>query len=157
MVRTGEPAPDFTAPLADGGYSSFTLSEAVGDGRIVLAFFPGAFSRGCTAEMSAFEDRLDAFQEADATVYGVSTDTVSALNAFRDELDLGFDLVSDNAKDAIHAYDVATDFDEIGATAVADRAVFVVDEDGTVVYRWVSDEAGDLPDYDTVLDEATRA
>jgi peroxiredoxin len=156
MVSVGDTAPDFTAPLADGDVGEVTLSAAVEDGPVVLAFFPGAFTSVCSHEMEAFDDRLDELGAAGATVYGVSVDTPFAQNAFRDELGLGFALVSDSERDIVDAYDIAMDFTAMGVYNLAKRAVFVVDTDRTVSYAWVSDDPGVEPDYDEVL-SAVRA
>ncbi|SIR73521.1 redoxin domain-containing protein [Natronorubrum thiooxidans] len=151
MPTTGDTAPDFTAPLANGDVDSFSLSERLEDeGPIVLAFFPGAFTGVCTDEMCTFQDRLAAFDDLDATVYGVSRDSPFALNEFRDQNGLEFGLISDYNKEIIADYDVEMDFADLGVYGVAKRSVFVVDADGEVTYAWVSDDPGVEPDYDEV-------
>ena len=95
MVEAGDEAPDFTAPLANGDVDEFTLSENLDDAPLVLAFFPGAFTSVCTHEMNAFQDRIENFEEVDATVYGISVDSPFSLNEFRDQLGLEFELISD--------------------------------------------------------------
>ncbi|WP_256392326.1 redoxin domain-containing protein [Natronoarchaeum rubrum] len=157
MVDTGDTAPDFTAPLANGDVDSITLSEELGDGPIVLAFFPGAFTSVCTDEMCSFQDQLSAFEDVGATVYGVSRDTPFTLNEFRDQNDLNFGLISDLNKEIIDAYDVEMDFSDLGVYGVAKRSVFVVDDDGEVTYAWVSDDPGVEPDYDEVREAAAEA
>jgi len=157
MVEEGDDAPDFTAPVAQDGVSEFTLSEHLDGGPIVLAFFPGAFTSVCTQEMQEFRDRMDAFEAVDATVYGVSVDTPFALDEFRDRHDLSFGMVSDTNKEVIDAYGVRTDFADLGYYGLAQRAVFVIDGDGTVTYAWVADNAGLEPDYDAVEDAAAAA
>ncbi len=157
MVDEGDTAPDFTAPIADGDVSEFALSEALGDGPVVLAFFPGAFTGVCTTEMCTFHDRMSAFDDVDATVYGVSVDTPFSLAEWRDQEDLNFGLVSDHDKEIIDEYGVRTDFADLGYYGVAERAVFVVDEDGTVTYKWVGDNPGVQPDYDEVEAAAEAA
>ena len=154
MVSVGDTAPDFTAPLANGDVESLTLSDAVADGPVALAFFPGAFTSVCSHEMEAFDERLDELDAAGVDIYGVSVDTPFALNAFREELGLGFPLVSDSQRDIVESYDIAMDFTAMGVYDLAKRAVFVVDEDRTVTYAWVSDDPGVEPDYDAVLDAA---
>ncbi len=158
MPETGDTAPEFTAPLANGDVDSITLSEALedGDGPIVLAFFPGAFTSVCSHEMSAFNDRLDAFADADARVYGVSVDSPFAQNAFREELGLEFDLISDTNDELIESYDVTMDFENMGVYGVAKRSVFVVDSEGEITYEWVSDDPGVEPDYEEV-EEAVQS
>ncbi|MFB6069962.1 MAG: redoxin domain-containing protein [Halanaeroarchaeum sp.] len=157
MVDTGDTAPDFTAPLADGDVRSFTLSDHLEDGPIVLAFFPGAFTGTCTDEMCTFRDEMAAFNDVGATVYGVSVDTPFSLNEFRSKHDLQFGLVSDHTKEVVDAYDVRMDFADLGYYGVAKRSVFVVDADGTVTYAWVSDDPGVEPDYDAVEEAAAEA
>lgn len=152
MVSVGDTAPDFTAPVANGDVAEFTLSERVEDAPLVLAFFPGAFTSVCTHEMETLEDRLNEFDQAGATVYGVSVDTPFALNAFRDDSGLSFDLLSDTNRRIVTAYDAAMDFASMGIENVAKRAVFVVDGDRQVRYTWVSDDPGIEPDYDELAD-----
>lgn len=153
MVETGDAAPDFTAPLANGDIDSFTLSERLEDeAPIVLAFFPGAFTSVCTTEMCTFQDRFSAFEDVDASVYGVSRDSPFTLNEFREQNDLEFGLLSDLNKELVEKYDVEMDFDDLGVYGVAKRSVFVVDADGEVTYAWVSDDPGVEPEYAEVED-----
>ena len=148
MVSDGETAPTFTAPLANGDIESFSLDDALEDGPVVLAFFPGAFTSVCSHEMSALEERLETLEDSGATLYGISVDSPFALNEFRDKLSLSFDLVSDANREVIDEYDISMDFDHLGIHDLAKRAVFVVDTDGTVAYAWVSDDPGVEPDYE---------
>ncbi|GGL22413.1 peroxiredoxin [Halarchaeum grantii] len=157
MVDVGDDAPDFTAPLADGDVGSFTLSDELGDEPLVLAFYPGAFTGVCTDEMCTFRDNLGAFEDVGATVYGVSVDTPFANNEFRDQNDLDFDLVSDSDKEAIEAFDVVDDDFAGFGYAVAKRSVFVLDADGEVTYKWVTDDPGVEPDYEEVEEAAAEA
>ena len=152
MVDTGDAAPDVSAPMTkpDGNIETFTLEEALEDGPVVLAFFPGAFTSVCTGEMVTFRDRLDGLSETGASLYGVSIDTPFALGEFAEQNGLNFPLISDSNKTLIDAYDVSMDFDALGIRNVAKRAVFVIDEDGTVAYAWVADDPGIEPDYDAV-------
>jgi peroxiredoxin len=159
MVSTGDDAPDFTAPMRtpDGDITDLTLSDAIEDGPVVLAFFPGAFTSVCTGEMRTFRDRLDALTDVGASLYGISIDSPFSLGEFAEQNDLNFPLISDTNKKIIDAYDVVMDFDDLGINSVAERAVFVVDGDGTVSYAWVSDDPGVEPDYDEVESAAADA
>ena len=152
MVSVGDTAPDFSAPLALGDISEFTLSDRLEEAPLVFAFFPGAFSGTCTSEMGTFENRLDEFEGAGATVYGVSVDLPWALQEFRKGETLSFGMISDTNRDVIDAYDLETDFVSMGLEDLAKRAVVVVDDDRVVQYAWVTDDAGREPDYDEVLD-----
>ena len=157
MVDVGDTAPEFTAPLATGDVEEFTLSERLEEAPIVLAFFPGAFTEVCAHEMEAFQERLERFSDLDATVYGVSVDSPFALNEFREQLGLEFDLISDVNREIVHAYDVTVDFDPLGIEDLADRAVLVIDGEGTITYRWTAENPTYEPDYDEVEAAAAEA
>jgi peroxiredoxin len=156
MVDTGGEAPDFTVPLANGDVATFRLSERLDEAPLVLAFFPAAFTSTCTSEMCEFRDRMAAFEDVDATVYGISVDLPFALNEFRRQNDLEFGLLSDEGRDVIEAYGVESVFDP-ASMRVAKRAVFVVDGDGRVTYRWVGDDPTQEPDYGAVSEAAAEA
>ncbi|MDS0476028.1 redoxin domain-containing protein [Natrinema sp. 1APR25-10V2] len=157
MLESGDTAPTFTATRGTSDHESFDLEDHLGDGPIVLAFFPGAFTPPCTNEMVAFQDRLEEFREAGATVIGVSADSAFSLGAFRDEHGIEFDLVSDTAGDAIRDYDLEIDIEDLGLYGIANRAVLVVDEDGTVTYSWVADDPTNEPAYDDLLEAVESA
>ena len=157
MVAVGDGAPVFDAPIADGDVSTVSLDDALEDGPVVLAFFPGAFTGGCTEEMCSIRDDLAAFEAVGATVYGVSRDSPATFNEFRRQNDLNFDLVSDMTGAVVEAYEVATDIDAIGMYGVAHRSVFVIDGDGIVTYTWYSDGPGSLPDIDAVAAAAAES
>ncbi|WP_436930759.1 redoxin domain-containing protein [Halosimplex halobium] len=157
MVSTGESAPTFTATLGTSDHEDFDLADHLGDGPVVLAFFPGAFTPPCTNEMVAFQERLDEFESAGATLFGVSADSPFSQGAFREEHGIEFDLVSDMDGDTIEEYGLTMDIPDLGLYGNANRAVFVIDDEGTVVYDWVADDPTNEPDYDAVLDAVESA
>ena len=152
MLSTGDSAPALSATVGTSDHEAFALGDHLGDGPVVLAFFPGAFTPPCTYEMVAFQDRLDAFEDADATLIGVSADSPFSQGAFRDEHGIEFTLVSDMGGDSIREYGLEIDIPELGLYGIANRAVYVLGEDGTVSYAWTADDPTDEPDYDDVLD-----
>ena len=157
MVSTGDAAPTFTATVGTSDHEPFDLDDHIGDGPVVLAFFPGAFTPPCTNEMVAFQERAAAFEDAGATLLGVSADSPFSQGAFREEHGIEFDLVSDMGGDAIRAYDLEMDIAELGLYGIANRAVFVLDAEGEVVYDWVADDPTNEPDYEAVLDAVESA
>ena len=152
LPAIGDEAPTFTATYKGSDHETFDLADHLGDGPVVLAFFPGAFTPPCTNEMVAFQERLEDFRDAGAEIIGLSADSPFSLGAFREEHGLEFDLVSDMAGDAIRAYGLEMDIPDLGLYGNANRAVFVIDEDGRVVYDWVADDPTNEPEYDAVLD-----
>jgi peroxiredoxin len=152
----GDDAPTFTAPLARDGIEPTTLADHL-DGPVVLAFFPAAFSGTCTTEFCTFRDHISEFETLDATVLGLSTDLPWALEEFRDQESLPFGLVSDNDAAISETYGVKTAYERLNIPAISRRAVFVVDERGTVTYRWLAPNPGAEPDYDEVSEAVADA
>ncbi len=146
-VDVGTHAPDFT--LVDQDRTPVTLSALAGR-PVVLAFFPGAFSATCTAELCTFNNSMARLNAAHAQVFGISVDTFFALKAFRDSQHLTFPLLSDFNKEVIRQYDVVFE-DMIGLKGLAKRAVFVIDADGIIRHRQVVEDARNEPDYDQVF------
>jgi peroxiredoxin len=158
MVDVGDQAPDFTVPMAGGSayndLAEFTLSEALSDGPVVLAFFPAAFTSGCTEEMCTFRDSMAGFDELHAQVYGVSVDLPFAQNIWIEQESLNFPMLSDWGHEVIHAYDVVYP-DLYGSIEAAQRSIFVVDTDGIVTYTWLSGD--ERPDFDEVIADTQAA
>ncbi len=149
MVNVGDSAPDFTVPRAGGkqynDVEPFTLSDFVGEGPIVLAFFPAVFTSGCTEEMCTFRDSMAAFNDLDAQVFGISVDLPFAQNEWIQQHQLTFSLLSDCEHTVIRQYEVVYP-DMYGLVEAAQRSVFVLDKTGTVTYKWIRD--GDNPDFE---------
>ena len=143
-AEVGSKAPDFT--LVNQDRAPVKLSDQLGSGNIVLAFFPAAFSGTCTKEMCTLRDSMSQLNSLGAKVYGISTDTFFTLKAWGDQQRLGFPLLSDFNKEAINAYDVVNP-DMIGLKNIARRAVIVIDKKGVIRYREVLDDARNEPDY----------
>ena len=142
----GQSAPDFTLSSHAGG--QVTLSQYRGDKHVVLAFFPGAFTGTCTSEMCALRDRAD---QLNSQVLGVSVDPPFPQKAWAQQHNLSCPILSDYNRQVVNQYDVA--FQNLGGLedyVSANRAVFVVDMDGVVRYRWVAPNPGVEPDYDEI-------
>ena len=153
-IEVGSKAPDFT--LMDQDRQPVTLSAALKDSPVVLAFFPAAFSSVCQNEMCTFRDWLaQVGQVGQAQVFGISTDTFFALKAWASQQGFNFPLLSDYNKDVIRSYGVVNP-DMIGLRDIAKRAVFVIDRQGVVRHREVLDDARNEPDYAAVRQAVSR-
>jgi peroxiredoxin len=146
-IDVGSKAPDFT--LMNQDRQPVTLSAALQNGPVVLAFLPAAFSSVCTTEMCTFRDSIGTLNAAAGQVFGITTDTFFTLKAWADQQRFTFPLLSDYNKDVIKQYDVVNP-DMIGMKDIAKRAVFVIGQDGVVRHRQVLDDARNEPDYDKV-------
>jgi peroxiredoxin len=157
MPEIGDTAPTFNATVGTSDHEPFDLEDHLGDGPVVLAFFPGAFTPPCTNEMVALQEHSDAFAEAGATLLGISADSPFSQGSFREEHGIEFDLISDMSGDAISAYGLEMDIPDLGLHGIANRAVFVLDSEGTVTYKWVADDPTNEPDYEEILDAVESA
>ncbi len=152
--KVGDKAPEFTLP--DFDLKPVSLKDFKGK-RVVLAFFPGAFTSVCTKEMCAFRDYMARFNELDAVVLGISVNDPFTLKGFAEKNGLNFTLVSDYARKVGNLYDVKhEDFAGLEGYTAAKRAVFILDGDGGVRFSWVSEDPRKEPDYDTILAELQK-
>lgn len=148
-VEIGKKAPDFK--LYDTDRKERSLSEFAGK-KVVLAFYPGAFTGVCTKELCSFRDSLSKFNNVNAQVIGISVDPPFSNKAFADTNKLTFPILSDFNREAVKSYDAYHEnFIGLNGYTAAKRAVFVVDKDGVVQYKWVSDDPGVEPNYDEVF------
>ena len=148
MASVGEMAPDFTLTAQDK--SSVTLSEMRGD-RVVLAFFPAAFTGVCTKEMCTFSEGMTVLGSGGASVLGISVDSPFSNSSFAEANGISFPLLSDVHREVVNAYDVALGDFVIQGYTVAQRSVFVVEADGSIGYAWVAENPGQEPDYEAVM------
>lgn len=148
MSLVGAPAPSFS--LLDNARQSVTL-ESLRGSKVVLAFFPAAFTGVCEKELCTFRDSLAAFNGLNAKVLGISVDAPFSNAAFATKNALTFPILSDYTRATVNAYGVAhADFAGMPGYVAAKRSVFVVDEKGTVIYEWVAPNPGVEPDYAAV-------
>jgi len=141
-VTVGQQAPDFT--LVNQRGEKVTLSDLRGR-KVVLVFFPFAFSDLCTTELCSLRDRRGEFDD-DTVLLGVSVDPKHALRVFKEQEGLGFDLLSDfwPHGEVAQAYGVF-----LPERGMATRATFVLDREGVVTWAVVNHpgEMRDVNDY----------
>lgn len=148
-VEIGKKAPDFK--LYDTDRKERSLSEFAGK-KVVLAFYPGAFTSVCTKELCNFRDSLSKFNNISAQVIGVSVDPPFSNKAFAEQNKLNFPILSDYERTVVKAYDAYHDnFVGLKGYTSAKRAVFVIDKSGVIKYKWVSNDPGVEPNYDEVF------
>jgi peroxiredoxin Q/BCP len=133
MVDVGDPVPDFSLPRDGGG----TAGPADFPGKtLVIYFYPKDDTSGCTKEAIGFSDRVDDFAAAGAVVLGISKDSVTSHDKFRDKHDLKVILLSDGTGEVCEAFGVWVEKSMYGRKYMGiERATFLV-KDGTVRQVW---------------------
>jgi peroxiredoxin Q/BCP len=133
-IGVGDVAPAFELPQAGGG----TLSLASLKGKpVVLYFYPKDDTSGCTAEAIAFSGLKPQFAKADATVVGMSPDSVKSHDKFRSKHALAVELVSDADKKVLEAYGVWTEKSMYGRKYMGvERTTFLIGPGGKVARVW---------------------
>jgi len=135
-LKPGDPAPDFTAQASLGGsVFTFSLSEALKKGPVVLYFYPAAFTKGCTIEAHDFADATDTYRSLGATVIGVSHDNIETLNKFSvSECRSKFAVAADTDQSIMKSYDAVLAI----KPEYADRVSYVIAPDGRIIYAYQS-------------------
>jgi len=149
-VEPGHAAPDFE--LRDQHGSPVRLSSLRGACRVVLVFYPFAFSRVCAAEMTALRDSFPEAARPDTRLLAISADTVFTLRAWSEEQGFGFTMLSDFWPHGAVAKSYGVFDDGIGAAA---RGTFIIDQAGVVRWKVISPipQARDIADYQKALAE----
>jgi peroxiredoxin len=149
MLSVGATAPSVVLPgYVDGERERVDLGAALGDEIVVLAFYPADFNPGCSMQSSDLGD-LDLFtMQKDVSVFAVSPDSTYSHEAFAERYSLRVPLLSDVDGEAASAYGVELETET--GERLCERAVFVVDHRGEVVYAWATDDLAERVDVDPV-------
>ena len=145
-LNVGDKAPAFEARTdADATWDS---ADRFGKKWVVVYFYPGDFTPGCTAQANAFRDAMNKLTEKGVEVVGISGDSVQTHELFKKAQKLNFTLLADEDGAIARKFGVplgpgarvkAKDADgnliEITRTVTAARWTFVIGKDGTVAYK----------------------
>ncbi len=145
ILQPGTPVPEFTLRREDG--TKFTPSDLEGT-TTVLVFYPFAFSEVCTDQLNLYEEVLGEIEASGATLYGVSCDATYSQRAFREQLGVRIEQLSD--------------FEPKGATCRAfgvyhpggfpQRALVIVGPDAVVKWSYQAASPGELPGANLIFD-----
>ncbi|MFM1897405.1 MAG: hypothetical protein RLZZ385_2479 [Pseudomonadota bacterium] len=123
-LEVGDKAPDFTLQASDG--KTYQLSDLAGK-PVVIAFFPKAFTGGCTIECKAIRDSGEEIRRYDISYFMASVDDIALNTQFAEEHDVDFPILADPDKSMVSAYGALND------RGVANRWTVYIDATGTVV------------------------
>jgi peroxiredoxin len=145
VIEAGQPAPEFSLRRSNG--DPFTRRDLLG-ATTVLVFYPFAFSPVCTDQLSLYNEVLEDFKERGATLYGVSCDATYSQTAFRRELGIEIEQLSDfEPKGA-----ACRAFGVYHSGGFPQRALVIVGPDGVVTWSHEAAKPSDLPGANLIFD-----
>jgi peroxiredoxin Q/BCP len=122
--KVGDPAPDFSVKASDG--KTYKLADFKGKTPVVIAWFPKAFTPGCTAQCKSYGHDSANLKKLGVPYFTASVDTPETNAKFAKSLDLDYPILSDPDKTMAKAYGV------VGLVGVAKRWTFYIDKDGII-------------------------
>jgi peroxiredoxin Q/BCP len=133
-LKVGDVAPLFTAPATVGGKEfTFSLTDALKKGPVVVYFYPAAFTKGCTIEAHQFAEATTKYEALGATVIGVSNDKIDKLKDFStQECSSKFPLAADTDQKIMKSYDAVL----AAKPEYASRTSYVVAPDRKIIYAY---------------------
>ena len=124
--KLGEMAPEFQMPGRTRGAPPATLKDFQGKKKVLLMFFPGAFTPGCTTEFTEAGQFYDKFDQMNIELIGISADLPGAQSKFKETVGAKNTFVSDRSLEIGKKYDAANPNNE-------KRYYFLIDETGKIV------------------------
>jgi peroxiredoxin Q/BCP len=125
QLKVGDMAPDFKLEAGDG--KTYSLSDFKGKQAIVIAWFPAAFTSGCTVECKSLAEHGDMIKKYDVTYFMASVDPVEKNKQFAEAQHADFPLLSDPTKKT------AADYGVLGTSGRANRWTFYIGKDGKIL------------------------
>lgn len=123
-LKVGDMAPQFSMQGTDG--KTYNLADFKGKKAVVLAWYPKAFTSGCTVECKSLAENGHLLKQFNAQYFMASTDKVSKNKEFATEMKADFPLLSDPDAEVAEAYDV-------NLFGFAKRHTFYIDKMGKIV------------------------
>jgi peroxiredoxin len=151
IIAPGTPVPEFRLAREDG--SDFTREDLLGR-TTILVFYPFAFSSVCSDQLQVYEEAIGDIRADGAEMYAVSTDASESQRAFREQLGVSIEQLSDFEPKGEAARAFGAYFEPAGMT---NRALVIVGPDGVVRWSHLADSPGDLPGVNLVFDGLATA
>ena len=126
QLQVGDMAPDFTLQASDG--ETYKLVDFRDKQAVVIAWYPRAFTRGCTIECKSLAENGHLVREYEVTYFMASVDPLEENTAFAAEQNADFPLLSDPTKVTANAYGV------LNQRGMANRWTFYIGKSGQILY-----------------------
>ena len=126
QLQAGDMAPDFSLQASDG--KTYDLVDFRGEQAVVIAWYPRAFTRGCTIECKSLAENGHLVREYEVTYFMASVDPLEENTAFAAEQNADFPLLSDPTKVTANAYGV------LNQRGMANRWTFYIGKSGRILY-----------------------
>jgi thioredoxin-dependent peroxiredoxin len=126
-LKEGDIAPAFSLQGSDG--KTHKLSDYKGKKAVVLAWYPKAFTPGCTAECKSMRANSDELKKYDAVYFAASCDDAETNKKFAESLDADYAILSDPTRETAKAYGVLPP-DKKNAS----RVTFYIGQDGKILH-----------------------
>jgi peroxiredoxin len=146
-MKVGDKVSNFTLKNSEG--EDVSLEGLTNKGKVLLLFFPLAYTGVCTDEMCSTRDNMKLYNSLNVKVLGISVDSFFTLKEFKKSNNLNFTLLSDFNKEVATQFNTLYD-DFFGMKGVAKRSAFVINTDGVVEYSEVLEDAGKQPDFKAI-------
>ena len=124
-LKVGDKAPNFKLQGSDG--KTYNLADFAGKKAVVVAWFPAAFTKGCTVECKNLAMNGDKIRQFDVAYFMASVDPIEKNTDFAKAQEAYFPLLSDPGKEVATAYGV------MNARGTANRWTFYVGKDGRIL------------------------
>jgi peroxiredoxin Q/BCP len=124
-LKPGDKAPAFSLEGSDG--KTYTLEQYKGKSAVVIAWFPKAFTGGCTKECKSLRENSKALKDLKIAYFTASVDTAEQNTKFAKSLDLDYPILSDPDKTVAKEYGVLNT-----ARGFSNRWTFYIDKDGII-------------------------
>lgn len=130
MLEVGSKAPNFSLPDSEG--IKVSLSDYK-DQNVILYFYPKDMTSGCTQEACDFRELFPKFENKNAVVIGISTDSVASHKKFVEKYNLPFILLSDEDKKVVEKYGVWKEKSMYGKKYMGiERTTFIIGKEGKI-------------------------
>jgi peroxiredoxin Q/BCP len=124
--KPGDDAPNFKLKGSDG--KTYELSDFKGKKPVVVAWFPKAFTSGCTKECKALAEQGDQIRQYDVAYFTASVDDPATNAKFAKSLSVDYPILSDPAKETAKYFGV------LNERGMANRWTFYIDKEGKIAY-----------------------